>query len=282
MSLRGVLRWLAATDPVENLVVYCDHVPAPPVGKADVRLRWQGCVRDLDAASAAQLLVQGASYLQILSCEHGSPLQRLRAVLGDLASPYNAPARPARKAQTIDMATVQLPRRSLLPTPSDSALTVSASNAWRTFEAFHNLAEAHAIFRPTDFSAADALHAVRCASCNSLIGACPANEAREFTAREAAANFTALCPACQVAVHYCPARSKQDFTSAAMLAPFEGKQADTEDLVACAKCKNPHPAAEGKYCRMCAYRMQHPFTAVMPEKALAALPEDVRRQLRGI
>ena len=282
MDLRPALQWLAAADPVENLVLFCKDAAVPALGKKDAGLILPGHAQDLTAPQAAQLLVQGASYLQLYPCSTCAPLPGLQAVLGELVLPFAPPERASRRPQIMDVATGLVPRRTLLPTRSDSALTISASNSWRSFEAFHDLATAHAIFRPTDFSEADALHCLRCSTCATLIEKCPANADRNFTARAAATNFRALCPACQVAAHYCPNRSVADEQVATALTSFTATQQDGEQLQPCEKCKNPHPAAEGELCRMCAYREQHPFTAAMPTEALAALPEDVRRQLRGI
>lgn len=282
MELRPALQWLAAADPVDNLVLLCADAAPLALGKRDAGLALPGHTQELTAAEAAQLLVQGASYLQLCPCPEQDPLARLQAVLGDLVRPYAPPERASRRPQIMDVATGLVPRRTLLPTRSDSALTLSASSSWRSFEAFHDLAAAHAIYRPKAFSEADALHCLRCSTCATLIEQCRANANRNVTARAAATDFSALCPACQVAVHYCPNRSAADEEGAATLASFTATQQDGEQLQPCEKCKNPHPAAEGELCRMCAYREQHPFTAAMPTEALAALPEDVRRQLRGI
>ncbi len=288
-AMQAVLRWLGAFDPAHHLVLVCDHEAVPPISSGDAALVWDSCLHTVTASDTAQLLVQGAEAVHFVPCsEHPSQcqdtLKHLRNIFGDLLGAYKTPRRAAHRPRVTWMAHVQMPRRALLPVPSDSALTISASNEWRSFEAFHELTDQRAIVRPAVFADTDRVHMLRCSTCSAQVVHCQVNQSAGIDASQAFHDFSALCPACQVAVHYCPAHTTQDEQGAALLAPFEADEQRREqtDLTPCTKCHNLHPASEGALCALCTFRMAHPFDAAIPRDVWETFPEDVRTQLRGI
>lgn len=318
-NFSALLRWVSAQDPINTLVIRCESLPDVKVSKKDALLTWQGCLGEsFNADLAAQLLASDIQSLQILGCTQcaGSldiKLAAARTRLGTLIAGYHPPKKAARHPREVNLDSVPLPRRLLLPVSNGSPLDLGVSHAVRTFQAYHLLAKQHRIenrvVSPREMATeqtsgtstpessvtsentedflplqerVDAIHVLRCNACRSQIRLCPENN--DFNLSAAGSNWHQLCPACRLAVRYCPEHSDSEVASQRSLEIFTALKTrqSTQETKECKRCRNPHPASEGQLCKLCRYQEEHPFSAAMPQSVLATLPAELQEKLRGV
>lgn len=318
-NFSALLRWVSAQDPINTLVIRCESLPDVKVSKKDALLTWQGCLGEsFNADLAAQLLASEIQSLQILGCAQCADgldikLATARTRLGDLIASYQPPKKAARHPREVNLDSVPLPRRLLLPVSNGSPLDLGASHAVRTFQAYHLLAKQHRIenrvvipremateqtsdtstpessvtsentedFLPL-LERVDAIHVLRCNACRAQIRLCPDNNGFDLSA--AGSNWHQLCPICRLAVRYCPEHSDSEIASQRSLEVFTALKTrqSTQEMSECQRCRNPHPAAEGELCTLCSYEEKNPFSAAMPKEILKTLPPQLQAKLRGV
>ena len=318
-NFSALLRWVSAQDPINTLVIRCESLPDVKVSKKDALLTWQGCLGEsFNADLAAQLLASDIQSLQILGCTQcaGSldiKLAAARTRLGTLIAGYHPPKKAARHPREVNLDSVPLPRRLLLPVSNGSPLDLGVSHAVRTFQAYHLLAQGQRIenrvvtctvaaadnntpslspespAETTDSEAllpwldrVDAIHVLRCNACRSQIRLCPDNIGFDLSA--AGGNWHQLCPTCRMAGRYCPEHSDSEIASQRSLEIFTALKTrqSTQETKECKRCRNPHPASEGQLCKLCRYQEEHPFSAAMPQEVLKNLPPELQSKLREV
>lgn len=139
-----LLRWLAAHDTPERVVLLCADATLPRVGRRTLVVQVDGCVTDVGLGLAAQLLASGVAVVEVAPCptrpeEATATVASWRAVLGDGVAHLTAPrwARPAR--EVLRLGQVPLPRRVVLGLRIDPVLDLDLDDAARTLAALRLL-----------------------------------------------------------------------------------------------------------------------------------------------
>ncbi|WP_413450739.1 4Fe-4S dicluster domain-containing protein [Georgenia phoenicis] len=285
-AVRALLRWLAAHDCPERVLLACADAELPRVARGTVVVRLEGCVRDVGVGLPAQLLASGVGAVEVLPCPDApdaaaAHVAAWSAVLPDGVTPFVAPRRGRSRPEVLVLGRIPLPRRTLLglglrdTTPLDLEL----DDAARTLAALRLLEESGRA-RPREAPAVEHPAATRllvdgCTACGVCVRACP-HDALVLEHADGTSTLTHLREQCR-SEHECVRLCPVDAYSAA--GPLPLAELLEEPVVtlarlttaACERCGAKHPADEGALCPTCRYRGSNAFGSALPPALLARL-----------
>lgn len=303
---RQLLRWLAAHDTPDRVVLLCDDAPLPAVARGTVVVRLLGCLADTGVGLPAQLLASGVGAVEAGPCpsrpdEAAAHVAGWRRVLSERVRPHAAPRRLRRgRPVVLVLGAVPLPRRVLLglgmrdASPLDLDLDDAARTlvALRLLGADTRLAAARPPTTDGDLptgpeptsgpagpgSAAAALAVDGCVACGVCVRACPhdalvlEHEGGTSTLRHA----REACRSELECLRLCPAGA---FSTSG---PVPLADVLTEPLVtlaevataACTRCGARHPSDGGSLCPTCRFREGNAFGSSLPPGLAARLARE--------
>lgn len=289
---RALLRWLAAHDCPERVLLVCADAEPPRVARGTVVVRLEGCLRDVGVGLPAQLLASGVGTVEVLPCPAdpdaaAAQVAGWSAVLPDGVTPFVPPRRGRSRPEVLLLGRIPLPRRTLLglglrdTTPLDLEL----DDAARTLAALRLLEESGrarpretpTAEHPVAAGAATRLLVDGCTACGVCVRACP-HDALVLEHTDGTSTLTHLREQCRSeleCVRLCPV----DAYSAAGPLPLAELLEDPVvtlaqlSTAACERCGARHPADEGALCGTCRYRESNAFGSALPPALLARLAE---------
>lgn len=208
-----LLRWLAAHDTPERVVLLCADATLPRVGRRTLVVQVDGCVTDVGLGLAAQLLASGVAVVEVAPCptrpeEATATVASWRAVLGDGVAHLTAPrwSRPAR--EVLRLGQVPLPRRVVLGLRIDPVLDLDLDDAARTLAALrllHRQGRARVVPQTADPGPAASAEPAAATPAPVPAEATPAPGEDGPAEPFVAADLTVRgCTACGVCVRACP------------------------------------------------------------------------------
>lgn len=289
---RALLRWLAAHDTPECVLLACADAPVPRVGRRTVVVRLEGCVRDVGIGLPAQLLASGVAAVEVLPCPAAPDAAAEQvASWGDVlpggVRPFTPPRRGRSRPEILSLGHVPLPRRTLLGLGlrDTTALDLDLDDAGRTLAALRLLEESgrarpRDAGGPADERTAAAAAAARllvdgCTACGVCVRACP-HDALVLDHSDGVSTLTHLREQCRSeldCVRLCPADAFSSPGPLALAELLEEPVAVLAQLTtaACERCGAAHPAGEGGLCPTCRYREGNAFGSALPPAVLARL-----------
>lgn len=292
---RALLRWLAAHDTPERVLLACTDAPVPRVARRTVVVRLEGCVRDVGVGLPAQLLASGVGAVEVLPCpaapeEAAAHVAAWAAVLPDGVAPFTAPRRARVRPEVLVLGQIPLPRRTLLGLGlrDTTPLDLDLDDAGRTLEALRMLeASGRAVPRgapaepaetagaPAAAAAAARLLVDGCTACGVCVRACP-HDALVLDHADGVSTLTHLREQCRSeleCVRLCPVDAYSTTGPLPLAELLEEPVVTLAQLrtAACERCGARHPADEGALCTTCRYREGNAFGSALPPALLARL-----------
>lgn len=292
-STRALLRWLAAHDMPERVVLTCADAELPRVARRAVVVRLEGCVCGVGVGLPAQLLAFGVGVVEVLACPvspdaAAAHVAGWRGVLPDGVVPFAAPRRGRSRPEVLVLGQVPLPRRTLLGLGlrDTTALDLDLDDAGRTLAALRLLEESGRA-RPREAtvpvtSAAAGATAARllvegCTACGVCVRACP-HDALVLEHADGLSTLTHLREQCRSeldCVRLCPVDAYSTTGQLTLAELVEEPVATLAEraTATCERCAARHPAEEGALCPTCRYRERHVFGSALPPALLARLTD---------
>lgn len=227
-SLAQLLRWLAAHDTPQRVLLVCADTPAPRVARSTLVVRARGCLADLGLDLPAQLLVSGVGVVVVAPCATAPRSVAARLAQWQRAFPGGVtafdPPRRGRRPEVLTLGEIPLPRRAVLGLGLRDAgvLDHRVDDAARTLVAMRALREqgrarldvpAGAVTpEPTPAPAMVATEPTPApetvttgpTSAGAAAPAAPAGAEQDGTATPGLRLMVEGCVACGVCVHACP------------------------------------------------------------------------------
>ncbi|WP_454084945.1 DUF362 domain-containing protein [Georgenia sp. Marseille-Q6866] len=292
---RALLRWLAAHDTPERVVLICADAEPPRVARGTVAVRLEGCVRDVGVGLSAQLLASGVGVVEVLPCptDPGAAATHVAAwsaVLPDGVASFSPPRRRRSRPDVLVLGQIPLPRRTLLGLGlrDRTPLDLDLDDAGRTLAALRLLEEAgrarpredpaaaaEGRAAPPPAAAAARLLVEGCTACGVCVLACP-HDALVLDHADGVSTLAHLREQCRSeleCVRLCPVDAYSTTGPLALAELLEEPVAVLARLTtaACERCGARHPADEGALCPTCRYREGNAFGSALPPALLARL-----------
>lgn len=299
---RGLLRWLAAHDPIEQLILTCPDVPMPKAPRGAVVVCGDRCLRDTNLGLAAQVLVSGVDVVAVMPCaEARDTTATWQESLRDVVE-FEPPPRGRHPKEVLTLGQIAMPRRAVLGLRVQSALDLSLDDAARSLIAFRMLQEEDRASLPTppaqnpaadteaspsnstdDESAgppavAAGLNVSGCTACGVCVLACPHDALRLEHDGETStlSHLRESCRSEHQCIDLCPVDA---ITTAGPLSIAQVLDAPRHTLTevttkSCERCGTRHPLDDGPLCPACSFRTKNVFGSSLPpgiaEKIAAA------------
>lgn len=294
-TTRPLLRWLAAHDPLEHVLLACAGTTLPRVARGTVVVRLDGCLKDTGIGLPAQLLAVGVDVVEVLPCptapdEAAAQVASWRTVIDGVA-PF-APARRVRsRPEVLTLGQIPVPRRVVLGLSlRDLPLDLGLDDAARTITALR-LLEAAGRTRPRPTTphdpgpaqvdgagppaAAATLAVTGCTACGVCVRACP-HDALVLEHDGDGSTLTHLREDCRSeldCLRLCPVDAISTAGPVPLAELLEEPVVTLSEVstAACERCGARHPAVEGPLCPPCRFREGNAFGSALPPGVLEKL-----------
>lgn len=292
---RALLRWLAAHDTPERVLLVCADATLPRAARRTVVVRTEGCVRDVGIGLPAQLLASGVRTVEVLPCPadpdaSAAQVDAWSAVLPDGVAPFTPRRRGWSRPEVLVLGRIPIPRRTVLGLGlrDSTALDLDLDDAGRTLAALRLLEESGRA-RPRETAAEEAVGppapplaaaAARllvdgCTACGVCVRACP-HDALVLDHADGVSTLSHLREQCRSeldCIRLCPVDA---YTTTGPLALAELLEEPVTVLAtlttaACERCGARHPADDGALCPTCTYREGNAFGSALPPALLSRL-----------
>lgn len=145
-DVRAMLRWVAAHDPYQRVILVCAHSQVPQPRRGELVVVWNGCLGSAHVGVPAQLLALGAQQVTVVECLEQPNAVRARfdawrELVGERVC-WQMPGKRGwrRGAGTVlQLGAVPLPRRTILGLRSQTSIDVNADALERTRQALEVL-----------------------------------------------------------------------------------------------------------------------------------------------
>lgn len=285
-----LLTWVLSHDPYDLVVLYCEHVQAPEVGKNELAV----CaveLREFSAGLPAQLLACGVRRVEFVPCAHEPHVDSQWPLLTPgHVGPWE-PRRHWRHGETFAWNAIPVPRRAVFGIHDHAPIDLRADDQDRTIEALAVLADRGiAVASANDLGGASGLHLVAdgCTACRVCVGSCPEGAMHLSTTELPGGTRTSIlshaldaCRGCRMCLRLCP---EQALSVAGHATLAEAVHRDVEVLASvstriCTKCGAVFPDDGADLCPVCRYREENPFGSTLPPELLRQLPPDLAERL---
>ncbi|WP_216382340.1 4Fe-4S dicluster domain-containing protein [Arcanobacterium phocae] len=270
-----LLRWVAAQDPISEIVLQCPDVDLVRAGARSVVVVWDECVTSISLGTIAQLVTVGASHVVIHPCRaHTTQITERVEVWNSLMPGKVALFDPVkkrrfpgiRKAQTLYLGHVPVPRRAILGLRIDSPIDCAADDQERTMQALRFLGIDALEMKSVQSPKGIRLRAKGCIMCAVCVKACPhdALAIRGSGNEKTLWHNESVCRGCRRCESLCPVDALSDNGSSSWADTASQKENALATLLIrkCASCGVVVEASAGDLCALCAYRREHPFESV--------------------
>ncbi|QRV01710.1 4Fe-4S dicluster domain-containing protein [Arcanobacterium phocisimile] len=275
-SVGLLLRWLAAQDSPELVVISCAKAPAISTPPGAINAILTGCIAQESDGVAAQILAVGARQVSIHTCGIHKDAETKKASIWKNATPglvtdfHPTRKRLFRQGKTISLPHVPLPRRAVLGFKITSPIDFHADDQERTAQAI----EALSISDPDQvFSAPKGvqLDANGCTLCGVCVKACK-NDALQIqtdtnNGRERVEKLVLsqrLCRGCHSCIDLCPVgalEATQPQTWRTLQDP-EAQLLFQSETRKCKNCGARIKSIDRELCALCVHRQENPFQSV--------------------
>ncbi|WP_324653574.1 DUF362 domain-containing protein [Georgenia sp. H159] len=293
-TTRPLLRWLAAHDTPDRVVLLCDDAVVPTVARRSLVLRLDACVKDTGLGLPAQLLAAGVDVVEVVPCrthpeETAAQVASWCSVLTDGVVPFSPPTRRrASHPEVLTLGRIPLPRRVVLGLGArdSSPLDLELDDAARTLAAVRLLTDSGRVSaRPaTPVSPAGgavpagpaaALSVSGCTACGVCVRACP-HDALVLEHDGATSTLTHQREACRSeleCLRLCPVDAFSTAGPLPLADLLDSPVVTLAEVVTatCERCGAPHPASDGSLCPTCRFRQGNVFGSALPPSAIARL-----------